>query len=145
MAKNRFSKNYKKAYEINKKANDEIINNQCECPHQDDDGDMSIDIVHKGDRRAYRCNNCQKIISIDSPTKEELMDAADTVDTAIDIIKMQLNTKSEKQQRILTMCADTQKWLRKIEPIYSQYLAEAVNKNKHKNKGSRGGATLHID
>ena len=135
MAKSRFAKTWKKANDIQKKANEEVINNQCECPHQDADGYNSLDIVHKGDQKAYRCFNCQKIISINAPKKDAVEDAANVVDTALDMLKINLNVKSEKQQKIL----------RKLVPVYSQMLNEANNENKKKKSGHKSGAIVHYD
>ena len=145
MAKSRFAKTWKKANDIQKKANEEVINNQCECPHQDADGYNSLDIVHKGDQKAYRCFNCQKIISITAPKKDAVEDAANVVDTALDMLKINLNVKSEKQQKILDLCAQGQKILRKLVPVYSQMLNEANNENKKKKSGHKSGAIVRID
>ena len=144
MGKSRYEKIYHKASEIRKKADKEVVNNQCECPHQDSDG-FSIDIVHRGDEKAYRCYNCQKIISIVAPKKGEVEEAMDTIDTALDNIKMQLNLKNENQCKILDLTAQCQKLLRKLTPVYYQMLSEAVNKSKKNKKGHRDGAIMHLD
>ena len=145
MGKSRFAKTYKKAHDIQTRANEEVINNQCECPHQDADGYNALDIVHKGDQRAYRCNNCRKIIAIKAPTKDEVEEASNTVDVALDMLKIQLNVKSEKQQKVIDLCAQGQKILIKLVLVYTQYLNEASNRANKKKKGYRDGAIVHID
>lgn len=145
MAKSRFAKQWKKANDIQKKASEEVINNQCECPHQDVDGYNALTIVHKGDQKAYRCNNCQKIISITAPKKDEAEDAANIIDTALDMLKINLNPKKENQQKIIDLCAQGQKILRKLVPVYSQLLNEANNENRKKKTGHKSGAIVHID
>lgn len=145
MSKSRFAKQWKKANDIQKKASEEVINNQCECPHQDQDGYNALTIVHKGDQRAYRCNNCQKIISITAPKKSEVEDAANSIDTALDMLKINLNPKKENQQKIIDLCAQGQKILRKLVPVYSQFLNEATNENKKKKSGHKSSAIVHFD
>lgn len=145
MSKSRFAKQWKKATEIQKKASEEVIANQCECPHQDSDGFNALIVVHKGDQKAYRCSNCQKVISIKAPKKDEIEDAANTVDTAFDMLKINLNPKNEKQQKILDLCAQGQKILRKLVPVYLQLLSEANNENRKKKSGHKSGAIVRID
>ena len=141
----KFKKMYQQTNEIRKDAEKATMDIQCECPHQDEDGYDNVDIVTKGDVRALRCNDCKKIIALKPPTKDDTTEASNTIDTALDYLKMKCNPKSEKQAKIIKAAANTQKALRKLIPAYNQMITENANKEKKNKYGRRGGAIMRYN
>lgn len=133
-------RNIKKQLEVVEKQEKDLRNLRetfmCECDHKHrQSGD--IDIVPIKNKQQgqlkYICKRCKKNLDLRKISEQELHSACDTLDRAIDIIKMSLDPQREEDAKILKRVAKTQYRVRnEIEKMYTASL------QRNNNGGRRG-------
>lgn len=108
----------------------------CDCDHKHrQSGD--IDIVPAQNRAPgelkYKCKRCQKDLDLKKIQEQELKDACNTIDRAIDVIKMSLDPQREDDAKILKRVSKVQ--FRVRNDIPKMY---AASLQKNKTGGRRG-------
>ena len=103
------------------------------CPHTKR-GDLDIVPAHnrKPGDLTYVCRCCQKDLDLKKISEQDLRDACDTIDRAIDVIKISLNLESDDDRQKLKRLSKVQ--FRVRNELVRSY-GEAL---KGKNKGRRG-------
>lgn len=109
------------------------------CPHTKR-GDLDIVPAHnrKPGDLTYLCRCCQKDLDLKKIPEDELRAACDTVDRAIDVIKISLNLESDEDRQILKRMSKVQFRVRnELVRAYGKAL-EGKNKGRRGNRGKGG-------
>lgn len=117
--------------------------NKCECPHTDH-GELNVVPVNGKGPLHYKCKDCQKDINFTKiPENSEIRDgkvvvgiydACDTIDNAIDTIKITLDLQNDKDKGLLSELAELQYRVRNQVP---KFYGKALTKNNGNRKKNR--------
>lgn len=132
----------------NRRAMDKVqLQFQCKCAHRDANGSFAL-IVPQGGGNAkksrftgaplYRCRICKKELDISNISEEEFERSMDCINRVMDLGKMYLDLKSEKDQETLVTLSKQQYRLNSVMPDVYKTLRKGNRKKKSNNNPMSG-------
>ena len=110
---------------------------QCDCMHKDADGPSLIKSKEQGAKPLdYKCINCRKMVDLERIPQEKLKDACDTVDKAIDIIKLSCSPKDAADKELVEKLGKVQYRIRNLIPEAYKTALKANSKRGKKHDKS---------
>ena len=116
---------------------------QCACAHRDQNGGLSIDTPHNNSPKSrftgaplYRCRECYKLLDLSRIDQQKFDEGLNTINSTIDIGKMRLDIKNDKDRDLLNRLASLSYELNTIMPdLFKSILKTQGKKGKNKQKG----------
>lgn len=116
---------------------------QCACAHRDQNGAISIDTPHGPNAQKsrftgaplYRCRECFKQLDLAKIEQQRFDEGLNTINCVIDIGKMRLDCKNEKDRELLNSLASLQFQLNSLMPDLYKTIVKNQGGNKKKNRG----------
>lgn len=115
---------------------------QCACPHRDGNGAISLNSPQGGgggkkskftNAPLYTCRSCYREIDVSPIQEDEFNRAKDVIDRVLDIAKIRLDVKTDRDRELLTQIASLQFQLDDLVPnLYGAIVKNGKGKNKQK-------------
>ena len=157
--KSKYTKVRKETQDLERKAKRIMLENQCDCNHTDKEtGRGTLEVVNNKDNSkemAFKCSQCHKIVmstdksgNFNLPDDNKFNSLMSDIDEVLDVIKICMNSNTEKGKDGLEKIKTCQKILKlTVTRIFPKIREDSENKSKryrNNNTTRKSGSRMYI-